>query len=85
MRPLEQLRGIIRGNVHAGYRWMVVCADGELVCEPCAAENARQMLRATRAPGTNPQWECVGLANSGEAETNETCAHCGRVYFEVEG
>lgn len=82
MSALTQLRALIRGQVHAGYRWMAVCADGELVCERCATDNARLMLRATRHAGTDRQWECVGITHSGGSESQETCAHCQRVYFE---
>lgn len=84
---LEQLRALARGKVHGGYRWMAVMADEECICEACVTKEYKLIYRATRYPTTAPdnaQWQCIGITNSGEAESNENCAHCGRLYFEVE-
>ena len=79
-KSLELLRALRRGKIHGGYRWAMVCADGELLCEGCVVENYRQVFRATyeasRRPSHSREWQCVGLANSGESETEEYCAHC---------
>lgn len=86
MNALEQLRNLARGKVHGGYRWMMVAADGECICEKCVTDNYRQIYRATRYPTTAPdskQWQCIGVTNSGEAEQDEYCANCNRLYFEV--
>lgn len=87
MDALTQLRHLARGSVHGGYRWMAVMADGSMICEACTRKEYKLIYRATAYPHTAPdnaQWECVGITNSGESETNEYCAHCGRLYFECE-
>lgn len=87
MDALTQLRHLARGNVHGGYRWMAVMADGGLICERCVRKEYKLIYGATAYPESarrNSQWECVGITNSGESETNEWCAHCNALYFEAD-
>lgn len=87
MDALTQLRHLARGSVHGGYRWMAIMADGGLICEACTRKEYKLIYGATAYPESaraDKQWECVGITNSGEAETDEHCAHCNRLYFEVE-
>jgi hypothetical protein len=84
MRPLDQLRNLARGKVHAGYRWGAIMADGGFVCEPCVRKEYKVIWRATRyTKFPDRQWQCVGVVNSGDAEADETCDHCGKLHFEV--
>ena len=80
---LRALRTLARGQVHAGYRWMAVTDNGGCVCERCVTENYRQIYRATKDKAHNGR-RVIGLTHSGEAESNEYCTHCNRLYFEVE-
>ena len=80
---LRALRTLARAQVHGGYRWMAVMDDGGCVCERCVRENYRQIYQATKGKERS-DWRVIGLTHSGEAESNEYCAHCNRLYFEVE-
>lgn len=83
--PLNALRALIRGEVHSGYVWAAICTDGELLCEKCVRENARLILRATRTgDGSTLDWQVEGVTHSGDAETDEQCAHCRKQLWEVE-
>ena len=86
MNALALLGVLARYQTHPGYAWAAVMRDGELICERCASEpgNYRIMRSATAHPGTDPQWEVIGLTHSGEAEESAQCAHCLRVMWEVE-
>jgi hypothetical protein len=84
MTPLEQLRNLARGKVHAGYRWAMVADDGQYICEKCVRENYRTIYKATRWPKTRPNsgWQCIGVENSGDCEDEGWCAHCDKLIFE---
>lgn len=82
-RAMDYLRNLARYRTHGGYEWAAVMEDGELVCTPCVRENYRQIFRATR-DGERSGWRCIGITHSGDSEQTETCAHCGRVIWEVE-
>lgn len=87
MSPLEKLRAFARYKTHAGYSWAAIMADGELVCESCVRENYRAVFTSTKRPGaarTDEQWQCIGLTNSGEAETDEHCAHCHKLLWSID-
>jgi hypothetical protein len=72
------LQAIAHGNVHGGYRWYLGMDDGELLCEPCVRENFREILDATRFNPEKSGWQSTSLINSGEIETPQFCAHCGK-------
>lgn len=82
--PLNALRALCRYQTHGGYVWAAVMDDGDLVCVKCTRENYRQIFRETLAPDMPHGWTVVGLANSGEFESTEHCAHCGKVIWEHE-
>lgn len=82
MTNLEQLRALARGKVHGGYRWAMICDDGDLICESCVRTEYRQIYQASRDSGTANGWRCVGIMNSGESETTESCANCNAVIWE---
>jgi len=87
MSALDQLRALARYKTHGGYTWAAVMADGELVCVPCVRENYRAVFRSTKHPQrtrSDEQWECIGLANSGESEQDECCAHCHKIIWSEE-
>ncbi len=81
---VEQLRALARYKTHGGYVWAAVMEDGELVCVPCVRENYKTILRATTGKLQDRTWEYAGIANSGESETTEHCAHCHNVIWEIE-
>lgn len=87
MTAIEQLRALARYKTHGGYVWAAVTADGELLCVPCVRENYRLVYGCTRTWACfgmheDIQWECVGIANSGESEETEYCAHCNKIIWE---
>ena len=59
-----------------GYPLYLVCADGGVLCTDCARKEWRLVARATRHPGTDRQWEIVGVAVNWENES-VFCDHCG--------
>lgn len=77
---LDLLHAFARYKTHPGYVWAAVCADGGCLCENCVLENYRAIYRATARIGgyRDSQWEIAGLTNSGESETAEFCANCGK-------
>lgn len=81
---LEALRTLARYQTHPGYVWAMVADDGELVCTPCVRANYRKIFRDTR-DNTHSGWCCMGIigSDSHESETDECCAHCGKVMFEA--
>jgi hypothetical protein len=72
---MAPLRALARYKTHGGYVWAAVMNDGELVCTPCVRENYRQIFASTKNSARDG-WQCVGITNSGEWESPETCAHC---------
>lgn len=84
MNAMEQLKNLARGNVHGGYRWAMVAADGELICETCTRDNYRLIYGATKHSGTDSQWECIGITHSGEADETEACANCNCILWELQ-
>jgi hypothetical protein len=74
---LAMLRAIARYETHGGYTWAAVLSDGALLCEPCVRSEYRQVFRATR-DRERSGWAVIGITNSGEMESHEQCAHCGR-------
>jgi len=78
---IESLRNLARHRTHGGYVWAAVTHDGELLCVPCVRENYKQILRAT-IDASRDGWAVQGITNSGESESTEYCAHCGRAIWE---
>lgn len=80
---LRMLKAFARYQTHAGYRWALVMADGEVLCEKCTLENYRQIYRDTRdVMQHDKQWQAIGLTNDGESEETETCANCYKTLWE---
>jgi hypothetical protein len=77
MSAMQQVRALARYQTHGGYAWAAVMGDGELLCTPCVRDNYRQIVRDTKGKHGSG-WRCIGLANSGESETTESCCHCER-------
>ena len=76
----QHLKEFIRSNGIAwpgGYPMYAICADCEVIDAQSARENYRQILQATRNPGTNRQWEIIGVDVHWEGEPLQ-CAHSGR-------
>lgn len=80
---LTALRALRRGNVHAGYSWAAVMDDGELVCSRCVDSEYSTIYRHTYSQ-VKGGWMCIGLANSGESEQDESCVHCNKTIWSVE-
>jgi len=81
------LRDFVRCNGLAwpgGYPMVLIMADGEVIDAQSARENYRQILLATRNPGTNRQWEAIGADIHWEGEPME-CAHSGRMIESAYG
>ena len=76
----SNLRQFVRANGYAwpgGYPMYALCADGEPLCVESVRENYKQILRATRNPGSDKQWEIIGIDVHWEGEPLE-CAHSGK-------
>lgn len=81
------LRDFVRCNGHAwpgGYPMVLITADGAVIDAQSARENYRQILRATRNPGTDRQWEAIGTDIHWEGEPM-VCAHSGRMIESAYG
>ena len=87
MKNIQHLRQFVRSNGYAwpgGYPMYALCADGEPIDAQATRENYRQILRATRNPDTDRQWEIVGVAVHWEGEPLH-CAHSGRAIESAYG
>lgn len=80
--PVNVLRALCRYETHGGYVWAAVMDDSELVCVPCLRANYRLVYRETVSADMPHGWTVQGFANSGESESTEMCAHCGRIIWE---
>lgn len=80
---VEALRDLARYRTHGGYVWAAVTSDGALLCVPCVRKNYRLILTTT-IEGARDGWAVQGIANSGEAEDTEYCAHCNRAVWTKE-
>lgn len=81
------LRDFVRYNGYAwpgGYPMVLITADGAVIDAQSARENYRQILRATRNPGTDRQWEAIETYIHWEGEPME-CAHSGRMIESAYG
>ncbi len=81
MSALDSLRALARYQTHGGYVWAMVADDGACICTPCVRENYRQIFCSTRDSHANG-WQCVGLANSGESDSGESCSNCNKELWE---
>lgn len=81
MKSLDALRALARYQTHGGYTWAMVADDSELLCVLCVRENYRQIYRATKKRDKSG-WQCIGITHSGESETLESCAHCGKTLWD---
>lgn len=82
-----QLKQFVRSGGYAwpgGYPLYAICADCEVIDAQSARENYRQVLRATRNPGTDSQWEIIGVDVHWEGEPLQ-CAHSGRFIESASG
>ena len=73
----KQLRESIR-HMYAwpgGYPMYLVTADCDCLCMECAKKEYGQIARANKYPGTNEQWEPVGVEVNWE-DTDLYCADC---------
>ena len=80
---VESIQQFIRSNGCAwpgGYPTALMMADGEVLCAQAARENYRLIRSAMRAPGSNTDWEPVGVSIYWEG-VPLTCAHSGRQIF----
>ena len=59
-----------------GYPLFLLMSDGECLCPDCARKEWRLVAGATRHPGTNADWEVVGVEINWE-DQDMWCAHCG--------
>ena len=50
------------------YPMYAICADGEVLSAKAVRQNYKQVLQATKNPGTNRQWEIVGIDIHWEGE-----------------
>jgi hypothetical protein len=80
---VEALRDLARYRTHGGYTWAAVMSDSELLCVPCVRKEYRQILTAT-IEASRDGWAVQGIANSGDAEDTEYCAHCNRAVWTKE-
>lgn len=83
----NQLKQFIRANGYAwpgGYPMYAIMGDGEVIDAQSARENYKLILSATRNPGTDRQWECIGVDIHWEGEPI-TCAHSGRIIESAYG
>ena len=83
----SQLKQFIRANGYAwpgGYPMFALMADGEVIDAQSARENYKQILQATRNPGTSRDWECIGVDVHWEGAPLE-CAHSGRAIESAYG
>ena len=77
------VRALARGRAHSGYTWAAVCADGKLLCTKCIRGNYRLILRATAIESLfREDWRVIGVTNSGESESTETCVNCRESLWE---
>lgn len=77
MQAIKQLRALARYQTHGGYTWAMVADDGQMICIPCVRANYRLILHATHTATPNG-WQCVGMANDGETDDSDDCAHCNK-------
>lgn len=76
--PIESLNYFIE-NKYAwpgGYPMFAICADGGILSHTSVVENQSQIREATENPGTNRQWQIVGVDINYEDE-NLICDHSG--------
>lgn len=81
------LRDFVRYNGLAwpgGYPMVLIMWDCNVIDAQSARENYRQILRATRHPGTDRQWQAIGTCIYWEGEPME-CAHSGRMIESAYG
>lgn len=67
-----------------GYALALVMTDGALLCPDCVAAEYRQISYSARHKLPDG-WAPAGVACENAAETEETCAHCGKIIFSCEG
>ena len=67
------------------YMLAAVVDDGETVCETCVRD-ASNPLRPAESPAGHggDGWVVIGWTHSGEVDTPEWCAHCGREWTGLE-
>ncbi len=84
---IKQLKDFIRRGGYAwpgGYPMALLMHDGEAIDALSAKENYRQILQATRNPGTNRQWQAVEVFIHWEGPAL-ICAHSGRAITSAYG
>jgi hypothetical protein len=68
-----------------GYAIAYLMADGELLCSNCM--DTEPVTFGSGVNSLDPQWEVTGAMAFGAdvdyPETDEACAHCGRVLAEA--
>ena len=64
-----------------GYLLLAVCADGELLCPDCCAENKEEIAGANDAPRSG--WHITDITTAETIEEPEQCAHCGRELLDM--
>ena len=77
VHPMFPARMVARGWGHGGYTWAAVTDDGALLCPACVCQEWAKIVRATRGR-ISDGWQVVWYTHSGEWESPEYCAHCGR-------
>jgi len=83
----EKLRYFVRANGIAWpgcYPMYALCADSGVLCVESVRENYKQILHATRHPGTNLQWEVIGVDVHWEGEPFY-CAHSSKMIESAYG
>lgn len=81
------LRYFVRSNGMAWpgcYPMYAICADCEILDVQSVRENYKLILKATRNPGTDRQWEIIGIDVHWEGEPLY-CAHSNRLIKSAYG
>ncbi len=58
-----------------GYELFFICDDGAAICQPCAREEARQIIYSIRNK-INDGWRVIGAGSTSEGDEPLQCAHC---------
>lgn len=78
LRVLERTvrRELPRYAWPGGYEILYQCADGGILCQPCATSPGNPVGFTCETP---TDWRIVANTHTGEMDDPETCDHCGMV------
>ena len=61
-----------------GYLMFAGLSDGEALCPDCCRAEFASIARATMRPGTDAQWQAIGVDSAANYDELESCVHCNR-------